>query len=379
MGLIHDFLQRAADFTANVEKVEQNMQQSPRIPSRAMSTVTDPYRLGTIFRAVQILQTAITGLPIRQMRGNIPVKNSSLVDQPDPLRSRNAFMAETISDLATNGNSFWQKIKLGNDTVALRLLPANLVNVRATNSDMANPMPVFDYNGETYSSDDVCHLKLVNIPGRLRGLGPIQSAREEIASATMSREFRMDWFANGDHSSGAYSTEAALTPDEAQTVTDQILSADPTKPKFLFGGLKYTRFSMSDADVAFLDSMKFDTTQIARIMGIPASLMLASVEGSNLTYANIEQSWIEFADYTLTAYTQEITDALESLLPRGNYVRFDWDNSRRSDTKDRFESYKIAIESGFITVNEVREKEGYMPLDAAQLDALNASKKVINE
>lgn len=45
--------------------------------------------------------------------------------------------------------------------------------------------------------------------------------------------------------------------------------------------------------------------------------MLAAVDGSNLTYSNIEQSWIEFADYTLAAYTGEIEEIFNRLLPRG--------------------------------------------------------------
>ena len=85
---------------------------------------------------------------------------------------------------------------------------------------------------------------------------------------------------------------------------------------------------MKPADLQFLETQKFDTTQIARLLGIPASIMLAAVDGSNLTYSNIEQSWIEFADYTLAAYTGELEELLSGLLPRGRVVRFDWDSSR---------------------------------------------------
>ena len=72
--------------------------------------------------------------------------------------------------------------------------------------------------------------------------------------------------------------------------------------------LEYVPLDMKPADLQFLETQKFDTTQIARLLGIPASIMLAAVDGSNLTYSNIEQSWIEFADYTLAAYTGEIEE-----------------------------------------------------------------------
>lgn len=81
--------------------------------------------------------------------------------------------------------------------------------------------------------------------------------------------------------------------------------------------LEYVPLDMKPADLQFLETQKFDTTQIARLLGIPASIMLAAVDGSNLTYSNIEQSWIEFADYTLSAYTGEIEEIFNRLLPRG--------------------------------------------------------------
>ena len=132
--------------------------------------------------------------------------------------------------------------------------------------------------------------------------------------------------------------------------------------KVLGSKLKYVPLDMKPADLQFLETQKFDTTQIARLLGIPASIMLAAVDGSNLTYSNIEQSWIEFADYTLAAYAGEIEELFNRLLPRGREARFDWDSSRRADMADRFSAYATALQSGWLEVNEVRAKEAMPPL-----------------
>lgn len=86
--------------------------------------------------------------------------------------------------------------------------------------------------------------------------------------------------------------------------------------------------------------------------------MLAAVDGSNLTYSNIEQSWIEFADYTLAAYAGEIEELFNRLLPRGRTAAFDWDSSRRADMADRFNAYQTAIASGWMTVDEIQGARG---------------------
>lgn len=90
--------------------------------------------------------------------------------------------------------------------------------------------------------------------------------------------------------------------------------------------------------------------------------MMSAVEGSNLTYSNIEQEWIQFADFTLEAYAQPIELALGEVIPRGNEVMLDWDSMRRSDTKTKAETYEILIRCGVLTVNEARAKEGMDPL-----------------
>ena len=88
--------------------------------------------------------------------------------------------------------------------------------------------------------------------------------------------------------------------------------------------------------------------------------------GSSLTYSNVEQEWSQFADFTLNAYVQPMKDALSMVIPRGQTIDFGWDSFRRSDTKTRMETYKIAIEAGVMTVDEARSRENMPPLGGSQ-------------
>jgi HK97 family phage portal protein len=323
----------------------------------------DPLTISTIFRAVQILQTAITGLPLRQLRGNLEIPASPLVASPDPFSSRNDFISESIADLAINGNFFWQKILVSGRVEALRLLPASLVTVRATSNDPASPRPVYDYNGHTYPAKEIIHQKFLNVPGRLRGLGPIQSAREEIVGMRQAASYRSNWFNDGSNASGTLVTDQPLTDDVAAQIKERFETGEAGHVKVLGSGVKFNRLALSPADAQFLETSQFDTTQIARLMGVPASLLLAAVQGSSLTYSNIEQEWVQFADYTLAAYTLPLEDSFTSLVAHNNTVRFDWDATRRSNTKERYESYAIGIQAGFLTIDDVRKDLGKPELE----------------
>lgn len=332
----------------------------------ARSASVDPLTLSTVFRGVQILQTALAGLPIKQLKNGFEVPRvDSRVLQPDVKRSRRDFISDTVMGLVLDGNAFYRKIVFDGNVVSLENLPPQYVTVTDIAHDPASPELRFYYLGRTYTSADIIHLKFLNKPGALRGLGPISAAREEVEGAQMARNYKAEWFNDGSHPSGLLTSDQTITPELAQEVKKSFAAGKPGEPKVLGKNLHYEPLTLNPADMQFLETQKFDTTQIARLLGVPASLMLAAVDGSNLTYSNIEQSWIEFADYTLSAYAGEIEDALTSILPRGNEVKFDWDSSRRANTSDKYNAYGTAIDKGFMTPNEVRAREGLKPLAPA--------------
>jgi HK97 family phage portal protein len=106
------------------------------------------------------------------------------------------------------------------------------------------------------------------------------------------------------------------------------------------------------------------------LFGIPATYMLAGVEGNSMTYTNLEMVDTAFVKYTLMKYLREIEEAFTSLTVRGQVVRFKVDVLQRADIRTRYESYSTAISSGWLTQNEVREIEGLQPLTKSQLEAL---------
>lgn len=333
-------------------------------PARA--TVSDPLALSTVFRGVQVLQTAICGLPIYETRNGVKLAGvSSLVSRPDVNRSRRDFIADLVASMVLDGNAFIRLVRYQGEIVSCEVLPPALVTVSDDGRDPASPKYRYSYLGTDYTADTVAHLKFLNVPGRLRGLGPISAAREEVEGAAMARDYKQRFYTDSSNLKGYVRTDKDVTPETLRKLKDAWnASGKAGEVRFVGSGLTYTPLDMKPADLQFLETQKFDTTQIARLLGIPASIMLAAVDGSNLTYSNIEQSWIEFADYTLAAYTGEIEEFFTRLLPRGREARFDWDSSRRADMSDRYSAYSTALGSGWLTINEIREKEYLPPLPA---------------
>ena len=344
---------------------DDDMPDGIKPPARA--SVCDPLSLSTVFRGVQVLQTAITGLPIHEMRGGVKLDTvSSLVLQPDVNRSRRDFLADMVASMVIDGNAFVRLVRFGGDIVSCEVLPPALVVVSDDGSDPAAPKLRYSYLGKDYTANDIVHCKFLNVPGRLRGLGPLSAAREEVEGAQMARDYKAKFYTDSSNIKGYLQTEEKVTPEIAKNAKEAWKATGTAADvKVLGSKLKYVPLDMKPADLQFLETQKFDTTQIARLLGIPASIMLAAVDGSNLTYSNIEQSWIEFADYTLAAYTGEIEELFNRLLPRGRTAAFDWDSSRRADMSDRYAAYASALDAGWMDVNEIRAREALPPKIAA--------------
>ena len=326
----------------------------------------DVLHYSTVFRAVQILETSIAGLPLRQLRDGVEiVPQLPIISRPDPNRHRSEFVRLTVGDMVVRGEAFWLKLRGLDGTVkGLRVLPASLVSITDLSGDPANPWKQYGYMGNVYRDEDILHLPFVSIPGRLHGLGPVEAGRAEINGAMDARDAKAMWFDEPAQPSGILSTDKMIN-DEIATNTKQRFEKNMKGVKVIGGGMTYTPLLLSPSDMQYLETQKFDTTLLSRLFGIPPKLMLAE-SGSSLTYSNVEQEWSQFADFTLNAYVQPMKDALSMVIPRGQTIDFGWDSFRRSDTKTRMETYKIAIEAGVMTVDEARSRENMPPLGGSQ-------------
>ena len=102
---------------------------------------------------------------------------------------------------------------------------------------------------------------------------------------------------------------------------------------------------------------------VARMMGIPAALMIVETSGASVQYTNVEHALDGFAKATLLPrYLSPIESHLSDLVPRTRTVRFSTDELQRSDVQTRWAIYGAAVRDGLMTVDEIRAAAGMAPL-----------------
>lgn len=338
----------------------------PVIPSRQAAIVTPDtaLTLTAVYRAVQIIATPISKMPINTYRFatgvELRVENPVLVNKPDINSNRRDFIFQTVVSLALEGNAFWLKNYGSSGNVNnLTLLPASAVAVRYKDQMDITKGIVFDYLGKTYTSRDIEHLKLFSKTGNLRGIAPIEAARADVSAALDLRDYAKNWFTSAGVPTGVLKTSQSLNAEQAEAVTANWHNKQQNRQIAVLGnGFDYQQVALSPREALFTDIVEQNIVSIARLFGIPARLLITTVPGGSDTYSNLQDENQVFYRHTLSNYTDPIADALSNCLPRGTRVEFDYQHLFRADVTTRYNYYATGIASGFLTVDEVREKEG---------------------
>lgn len=327
-----------------------------------------------VYRAVQVIVSAASQLPLTVERGGAILDAKSapaFVRRPDPRMGRSTWITHMVTAMVLHGNAYARIERDGaGNVIALRPLDPRAVMVTVNPTTHA---VVIGAEGQTLSAADVLHAHLQpETTGAPFGLGPIQAARLDLHGARQTRDFAMQWFDGTGQPTGILSSDAASYEDavkvrnawngidENGNRVDQ--SMNPSGVKVLPKNFTYAPLSISPREAQWLEAREFDTLQVARLFGIPSTLMLAAPSGRSMTYSNVEQDWISFVRFSLMYYLRPLEEALSDVAARGQDVRFNLEGLLRSDTKSRYDAYAVALASGFMTLDEVRALEGRDPL-----------------
>jgi HK97 family phage portal protein len=357
---------------------------SPKTSKAGVSVTQDTaMRHTTVYSCYNVLAEGVASLPLHLMvrkkegKRNI-VKRATehklydiLHTQPhDEITSFN-WVYSMMLNLVSRGEAYSQIIRnRRGDVIAIYpLLTDNMQKVR--NRDTGELGYIYTPSsggGRTFlTSHEIVRVIGTTIDG-VNGVSPIQANANAIGLSIAMEEFGSNFFKNGANASGAFSTPGELS-DEAYTRLKNDLYKNYAglmqsgKPMLLEGGLTFERISIPNNDAQFLESRKYQRSEIASIFKVPLH-MINDLDKSS--FNNMEQQSLDFVIHTLRPWVLRIEQALtSSLFGVGSeyFVRLNMAALLRGDTKTRYEAYGTGIRDGWLTRNEAREKEDLNPLD----------------
>jgi HK97 family phage portal protein len=141
---------------------------------------------------------------------------------------------------------------------------------------------------------------------------------------------------------------------------------------YLTSTLSYETTGFSPKDMTYNESLQFLSTQVARLMGVPAWMVSADMNNS-MTYQNILDSRKEFLAYTLQPYISAVETRLSmnDVTNAQNVVRFAVDDTfLRADAMERLNVIEKMLNLGLIDIDQAKEMEDLTPEGNEEEDSM---------
>jgi HK97 family phage portal protein len=338
-------------------------------PSGVNINANSAFEVVSFWSAVSLISDTIATLPvdsyIRQDGNRRPYRpRPAWVDQPDVDLTKQAHYQQVIVSLLVSGNSYTRIFRnTSGDVVNLVCLDPATVTVRR--SAIGRKIFLIENESETLTSDEIIHITDLIQPGSLTGLSRVERLKEAIGLSSAMQTFAARFFGTGATTQGIIEYPGALTPEQAKNLRDGFDSAHrgfrrAHKTGVLSGGASYKQTTVPNDAAQFIESRRFSVEEIARAFNIPLSMM--GVPGTQ-SYASVEQNAIQFVTHTLRPYIEKVEWAYSRLLPVEAFLKFNVDGLLRGDFNSRISAYATGLQSGFMSVNDIRRLEDLSPTE----------------
>lgn len=352
-------------------------------------TVESASRLSAVWGCWRLLTNAVATSPadtfVRDggVRRPYRPRPGYLEFQP-PQMGKIAYLTQVELSLLADGNAFiWTpRDKLG---VPVDLVPLQPEMVTVCREGGRVYFEVAGIDRREFTPLEIMHIPGLLPPGGLRGMSPIQAAREVIDGAQKAQRYGTSFMGNyavppavlevPGMGTGDPQAERAKAQRIAETMKLTHGGANAGSIAVLLGGAQLKTIAVSPEDAQWLDSKKFTVSEICRIYGVPPHLVADASNSTSWGSGLAEQNTM-FSSITLQPDTERIEEAHNRLLTTHGlpdvFWRLNLDAKLRSAPKERAETMSIQIANRSMTINEARALEDRPPVtwgdDFAYLD-----------
>jgi HK97 family phage portal protein len=338
---------------------------------RAMQT-------SAVYACVRVLSETVASLPLflfrKEKRGSAKATEHPLYevlhDLPNGEMTSFNFREVMMTSLLLYGNAYARIIrdKAGHVKELWYLKPTYMEVER----DSATKKIKYTYSDDkdnksyTYKPEQIFHIVGLGYDG-IKGLSPIDQAREAVGLALATEEYGARFFGNGARPGGVLEHPGAVKdPEKLRESWNKVYQGakNSNKVAVLEEGMKYHEIGLSPEASQFLETRKYQLNEICRIFRVPPHLV-GDLERS--TFSNIEHQSIDFVTHTIRPWLVRWEQAIyKSLLNEQErslyYAKFNVDGLLRGDFATRTQGYATARQNGWMSVNEIRELEEMNPI-----------------
>ena len=330
--------------------------------------------LPAVSRCTSIIVDTIAGLPWQVRRGWELLDRPAWIDDPQALRQDGRILGASVDEVRLSAVEFWAQwlcsaLWFGDGYVYVPVRDSG--NAPKPPLWVLNPADV-EIRGQAYYArgadvpfgpGEILHLRGEAPYLGGHGTGVIDKHGAELGLAAATRDFAANAYRSGVPAGYLKVAAPMVTQDQADDLKARWMAAHGSTRRsiaVLNATTEFHPIALSPIDGQLDAAREWSLRDIAIAFGVPPYML--GVPGDSSTYANVESRMIELRTFSLLPWIRRAESCLDAQLPRGTSLKITTDATLRADTKTRFEAYQIAVQNGWLTVDEVRELEDRAPL-----------------
>ncbi len=367
----------------------------PQSASGKVVTPDSALRVAAVYACVRVLSETLAALPFnlyrkidkknREVAGAHPLQ-SILHSLPNEEMTSIDFRTQLMASLLLRGNAYSEVERDGAGRVR-GVWPVNPDKVMVARSKKTKKLvfEVHDNDIRTIRNDRMWRVAGLSTNGII-GLSPVSQMRESIGMSLALEEHGARMFRNRAKPGGVLQHPGTLKQEARKNLENSWNSAyrgvgNSHKVAVLQEGMEWKQIGMSSEDAQFLESRKYQRSEIASIFGVPPH-MIADLEKA--TFSNIEHQSIQFVVYSLLPWIKRIEQSIyrDLLSPRERgeyYAEHSVEGLLRGDSKARAEFYNSLFNAGSISINDIRRLENMNSIEGGDQHWLQLSMAPISQ
>lgn len=326
--------------------------------------------LSAVYRATELISNSVASLPIKILLTDESGKNEAeghplnyvFSDRnTDNLISRFTLIKLLVQSVLLRGNGFALIERTGGIVKSLRYLEPNdviIVYDKIKNS-LYYDVPMLKKHVEP---KDIIHLVMFSYDG-VKGLSVLQNAARSLGIAHASENAAKSFFDNGMMINGILKVQGPVNQKQREDIRaawNETYTSNGSGLAVLQGNMDYQSVQLSAKESQMLESRQFSVNDIARFFGVNPVLL---GDLSKTSFNTLEAVQNEFLVHTLQPYITMIENEFDrKLLSKSETnlsITLETNEILRTDKAAQSNYYSTLINSGVLSINEVRKELGY--------------------
>lgn len=340
----------------------------------ASVTEEDLLEIPTAQACLEIISSTVAQLPIylykedengEVSRVHDDYRHFILNDEVNEYETAYNFKKYAVQQYLLHGASYTYVERTANEVVGLHRLETKKMTIdKKYKKGFILSSVDYNYSGEGGQAK-FKELELLKVlrdsKDGVTGVGILENGKKVINTIKGESTYLENIYKNGALPMGILSTEGRLSAPTLQALRDSWQNiyagiGNAGKTVLLEEGIKYEPLSLNPNDLQLKDNKKDHRSEICKLFNLPESLVNSQAN----KYASIEQNNIHFLQYSISPILSAFEGAINRILlledekEQGYFFKFDESQVLRMTQKEKYETIKIGLDSGIISMNEAR-------------------------